>query len=404
MASLQDVLKVVDWKNILPEASHKVLSLIERCHTSAMGYHAYSCENKSCKHVHIQYHGCRNRHCTHCGTLRANEWMEDRLRELLPVKYFHVVFTLPSELKTIALLNRKEIYNLLFESSSRCILKLSKDEKRLGGIPSITSVLHTWGQQLDFHPHIHCIVSGGGVDKELNWKKLKNGAKRHSDFKLREGNGTYLFPYSVMEPLYKGFFLAKLNELIENKIVQLPQNTNWKSLKNDLYLKKWIIYAKNPMGNVAQVVEYLGRYTQKIAISNHRIKEVDKEGNVTFWYKDYKDEGKKKLLKLTGNEFLRRFSQHILPPRFVRIRHYGILGNYKRKERLKIILGLFSVPKHPQKQKVPASISNLLRFGSSQITCPKCKKGKMELYQIVLPASRDGPSNAIMNQGFRSIN
>jgi len=143
MASLKDVLADVDWQNILPKASHKVLSLIERCHTSAMGYHAYNCDDVSCKHIHIQYHGCRNRHCTHCGTLRANEWMEDRLRELLPVKYFHVVFTLPTELKAIVYLNRKLMFNLLFESSSRCILKLSKDEKRMGSMPSITSVLHT---------------------------------------------------------------------------------------------------------------------------------------------------------------------------------------------------------------------------------------------------------------------
>ena len=392
MASLQDVLKVVDWQNLLPEASHKVLSLIERCHTSAMGYHAYSCEDTSCKHVHIQYHGCRNRHCTHCGSLRANEWMEDRLRELLPVKYFHVVFTLPSELKTLAYLNRKVIYNLLFESSSHCILKLSKDEKRLGGVPSITSVLHTWGQQLDFHPHVHCIVSGGGVDMDLNWQKLK------------KGNGTYLYPYSVMEPLYKGFFLSKLNELVENKTIQLPENTNWKVLKNELYLKKWIVYAKNPMGNAAQVVEYLGRYTQKIAISNHRIKEIDQEGNVSFWYKDYKDEGKRKLLKLTGSEFLRRFSQHILPARFVRIRHYGILGNYKRKERLKAILEKFKVPKHPEKLKVPTNIQNLLRFGRSHILCPKCKKANLILTQIVLPNTRDGPMKAIVSQIFSGNN
>jgi len=388
MASLQDVLKVVDWQNILPKASHKVLSSIQRCHTSSLGYHAYKCEDNGCQHVHIQYHSCRNRHCTHCGSLRANEWMEDRLRELLPVNYFHVVFTLPSELKALAYLNRKVIYNLLFESSSRCILKLSKDEKRLGGMPSITSVLHTWGQKLDFHPHIHCIVSGGGVDKDLKWKELK------------KGNGTYLFPYSVMEPLYKGFFLEKLDELIKSKVVQLPKNTNWTSLKNEMYLKKWIVYAKNPMGNASQVVEYLGRYTQKIAISNHRIKEVDLQGNVSFWYKDYKDQGKRKLITLSGKEFLRRFSQHILPARFVRIRHYGILGNYKRKERLKAILEKLGIPKHPEKLKIPTNIQNLFRFGSSRITCPKCNKGKLVLSQVVLPNPRDGPLKTIVNQGF----
>jgi hypothetical protein len=400
MASLQGVLKVVDWQKTLPIASHKVMSLIERCHTASMGYHAYTCEDKACEHIHIQYHGCRNRHCTHCGSLRAQEWMEDRLRELLPVKYFHVVFTLPSELKTIAYLNRKVIFNLLFESSAHCILTLSKDEKRMGGVPSISSVLHTWGQKLDFHPHVHCIVSGGGInkttttqgDKELAWKKLK------------KGNGSYLFPYSVMEPIYKGFFLDKLNKLIEAKEVQLPENTNWQSLKNELYAKKWIVYAKSPMGNAAQVVEYLGRYTQKIAISNHRIKEVDADGNVTFWYKDYKDEGKRKLLKLTGQEFLRRFAQHILPARFVRIRHYGILGNYQRKERLKVILALFDVPAHPEKLKVPTDIANLCRFGSSQVICPKCKKGKLVLIDVLLPRSRDGPSKAIEKQRFGMLN
>lgn len=400
MASLQDVLRVVDWQKTLPQTSHKVLSLIERCHTSAMGYHAYTCEDKACEHIHIQHHGCRNRHCTHCGSLRAQEWMEDRLRELLPVKYFHVVFTLPKELKAIAYLNRKSIFNLLFESSAHCILTLSKDEKRMGGVPSISSVLHTWGQKLDFHPHIHCIVSGGGINKtttnekddSLQWKPLK------------KGNGTYLFPYSVMEPIYKGFFLDKLNKLIEAKEVELPQKTHWQSLKNELYAKEWIVYAKSPMGNAAQVVEYLGRYTQKIAISNHRIKEVDADGNVTFWYKDYKDEGKRKLLKLSGQEFLRRFAQHILPARFVRIRLYGILGNYKRKERLKAILALFDVPEHPEKLKVPTSIANLCRFGSSQVICPKCKKGKLILLDVLLPRPRDGPSKAIEKHGFGVLN
>ena len=392
MASLQDVLKVVDWKNEMPHGSHKVLSSIERCHTAAMGYHAYTCDDATCEHIHIQYHGCRNRHCPHCGSLRAQHWMEDRLRELLPVKYFHacpvakrlgIVFTLPSELKAIAYLNRKVIYNLLFQSSSHCLLTLSKDEKWLGGVPSISAVLHSWGQQLDFHPHIHCIVSGGGVDKNLNWKNLK------------KGKGKYLFPYPVMEPIYKGFFLEKLHEYIENKTVKLPDNTNWPVLKNKMYDKKWIVYAKNPMGNAAQVVEYLGRYTQKIAISNHRIKELDAQGNVNFRYKDYKDGGKRKMLKLSGKEFLRRFSTHILPPRFVRIRHYGILGNFKRKERLREILKKFKVPPHPEKLKVPTNIANLCSFGSSEILCPKCKKGKLVLRHVELPRSRDGPKNAI---------
>jgi hypothetical protein len=356
------------------------MSLIERCHSAAMGYHAYRCDDKNCKHVHIQYHGCRNRHCPHCGSHRAQLWMEDRLRELLPVKYFHVVFTLPCELKEIAYINRRKVFKLLFDSAAHCLLSLSKDEKYLGAKPSISAVLHTWGQQLDFHPHVHCIVSGGGIDKQNKWLNLK------------KGKGKYLFPYNVMEPLYKGFFLDHLNRLIKQGEVGLPDTCNWKQLKDRLYRKKWIVYAKNPMGKAAQVIEYLGRYTQKIAISNHRIKCIDQHSRVHFWYKDYRDGGKRKLMKLEAGEFIRRFAQHILPPRFVRIRHYGIIGNYKRKERIAEILKNMKVPLHPAKLEVPWEISRLCILGESGITCPKCKKAKLVLIEVCLPIkSRAGP-------------
>ena len=380
MADVQKLLnQLPHWQNLIPEAAHKVVSKIERCHTSAMGYHAYRCSDASCNHVHIQYHGCRNRHCPHCGSHRAKQWMEERLNELLPVKYFHVVFTLPSELKRLAYINRKEVFKLLFDSAAHCLLTLSKDEKYLGGMPSISSVLHTWGQQLDFHPHVHCIVSGGGVDKQNRWKNLK------------KGSGRFLFPYAVMEPLFKGFFMDKLNRLIKNGEVKLPNNCNWKQIKDRLYRKKWIVFAKQPMGNAHQVIEYLGRYTQKIAISNHRIKYIDADNRVTFWYKDYKDGGKRKLMTLSGEEFLRRFAQHILPPRFVRIRHYGILGNYKRKERIDKILKQMEVPLHPEKVKLPKEIEMLCMYGETEMTCPKCKQAKLILIEIRLPHSRAGP-------------
>jgi len=378
-ASVQGLLRTLDWQKITPESAHKVLRLIQNCHSEAMGFHAYQCEDKKCDHLHIQYHSCRNRHCPHCGSFRAQEWMEDRLRELLPVKYFHVVFTLPQELKKLVYLNRKLLYNLLFESSSHCILTLSKDPKHLGATPSISSVLHTWGQNLEFHPHVHCIVSGGGVDKNNEW------------YALKKGKGTYLFPYKMMEPLYKGFFLEKLNDLINKKLIKLPKGTNWKSLKNQLYDKNWIVYAKNPMGNAAQVVEYLGRYTQKIAISNHRILKIDVQGNITFSYKDYRDGGRKKCMTLSGEEFVRRFTQHILPPRYVRIRHYGFLGNYKRKERLQEIVKKMKIPPHAPKLDLPVSVKNLLMSGCSERKCPKCKKGNLVLISVVQPPKRAGP-------------
>jgi hypothetical protein len=222
-------------------------------------------------------------------------------------------------------------------------------------------------------------VSGGGVDKNNEWHALK------------KGKGTYLFPYKMMEPLYKGFFLEKLNDLINRKLIKLPAGENWKRLKTQLYAKKWIVYAKNPMGNAAQVVEYLGRYTQKIAISNHRIQQIDTQGNITFWYKDYRDNGRKKRMILTGEEFVRRFAQHILPPRFVRIRHYGFLGNYKRKERLQAIVNRLKIPPHSPKLELPTEIKNLLLRGSSERKCPKCKKGNMVLIAVVHPPKRAGP-------------
>ena len=377
MVNLQNILKVVDWQSSLPAESLKVMSLIDRCHTASMGYHSYCCKDNSCKHFHVQYHGCRNRHCPHCGSYKAKLWMEDRLKELLPVKYFHVVFTLPNELKELVYINRKSLFTLLFDSSSYALLASFK--QKLQAIPSISSVLHTWGQQLDFHPHIHCIVSGGGVDKQNKWVNVK-------------GNGKFLFPYKVLEALYKGFFMKLLNQWIIEGKINLPKNYDWLTIKDKLYKKEWIVYAKNPMGNATQVIEYLGRYTQKIAISNHRIKCIDEQNNVHFYYKDYRDAGKRKQMILKGEEFIRRFAQHILPARFVRIRHYGILGNYKRRERINNILQKMSVPKHPDKIKVPWEIEQLSKMGCSEMICPKCKKSPMILLNVCSPQkSRDGP-------------
>jgi hypothetical protein len=381
MYSLQQLLRLMpSWRSCVPEGSHKVLSLIERCHTASLGYHSYRCSDAECGHLHIQYHGCRNRHCPHCGASRAKMWMEERLAELLPVKYFHVVFTLPHELKHIAYLNRKTVFKLLFEASAHCLLSLCKDKKRMGALPSITSVLHTWGQQLAFHPHLHCIVSAGGVDRHNNWNPLK-----------KQGSGYYLFPYKVMEPLFKGFLLDKLNHLIASKEVKLPKKCNWKKLKDELYKKSWIIHANQPFGNVSQVIEYLGRYTQKVAISNHRIKYIDADNRVTFAYKDYADGGKRKQMTISGEEFIKRFAQHILPKRFVRIRHYGILGNHRRKERVAKILEKMKLPLHPDPVKLPLNIELLARYGKDITLCPKCQKAKLVLVSICFGLIRDGP-------------
>lgn len=387
MFTLQQLLKQMpQWKTVVPAGAHKVMSLIERCHTLALGYHHYQCSNAGCAQVHYRYHSCRNRHCPQCGTARSHQWMEERLGELLPVKYFHVVFTLPHELKPLAFINRREVFKLLFDASAYCLLKLSNDPKRLGAVPSITSVLHTWGQQLVFHPHVHCIVSGGGANKENQWKVLK------------KGDGNYLYPYGVMEPLFKGYFLDMLHRMITGGIVKLPQKSNWKELKNVLYKKRWIIYAKQPFGNAAQVIEYIGRYTHKVAISNHRIQNIDEQNRVSFNYKDYRDGAKRKLLTLEGAEFLKRFAQHILPKGFVRIRHYGILGNNQRKVRVAAILKKMDMPQHPVVVKTPLAIQLLSLYGKDPGLCPKCGKGKLILIAVCYPPVRAGPEAIIMKE------
>lgn len=389
MLSIQNLLqRVPHWQDLVHVNSYKVLSLIERCHTTALGYHQYRCENSNCNHIHVQYHGCRNRHCPNCGTSRTMQWMEDRNREILPVKYFHVVFTLPHELLPLAYINRKKIFTLLFEASSQCLLTLSHDPKWLGAAPSITSVLHTWGQQLVFHPHIHCMVSGGGADNLGNWITLK-----------KKGKGNFLFPYDVMLPIYRGIVLGKINKMIKNGDLKIPPDFYWQSVKEKLYLKKWIIFAKSPMGGSQQVIEYLGRYTQKIAISNHRIKNIAENGDITFSYKDYANGGKTKQMTLTGAEFLRRFEQHILPPRFVRIRHYGILGNNKRHITINKVLAKMKLPAHRLKVDVPLWLIMLSRFGVDIRVCQKCGEKSMVLEKICFPQVRAGPLQ-VKNENF----
>lgn len=304
------------------------------------------------------------------------------MRELLPTRYFHVVFTLPYELHQLVWGYRKVLFKLLFDSAAHCLLTLSKDPKYLGAVPAITAVLHTWGQQLQFHPHVHCIVSGGGADANNQWHELKKGF------------GDFLFPYNVMMPLYRGYFLDHLNRMIKEGTVCVPENTNWSKLRDRLYKTKWTVYAKSPVQSPDKVVEYLARYTQKIAISNHRIKQVDEQG-VVFTWKDYRQGGKRKTMRLSCEEFLRRFSSHILPPGFVRIRHYGLLTNRHRKTRLAAIMKNMAMQPHPEVLEVSPEVKRLLTFGTSAIKCTACNKGELVLIGVVYPSARGDPTKSI---------
>lgn len=274
--------------------------------------------------------------------------------------------------------NRKEFFNLMLEASSYTLLKFSKDEKMLGAVPGIISVLHTWGQQLSFHPHIHCIVSGGGLTKDGNFKiasKAKSGI---------------LFPVKAMKVVYRAFFMRRLNQEVRNGNITLTQEQlfNFAELKDELFKKEWIVYAKRPFGGPQQVIEYLGRYVNKVAISNQRIKKMD-DDTVTFEYKDYSDASKTKLMSLTHQEFLRRFEQHILPFRFTKIRSYGLYANNKRKKRVAKIFEKQKWPPHPKPMKVPLEIRLLEAFCIDITKCPTCKTGTMKLMQIVMPIKKE---------------
>lgn len=352
----------------------KVLQRIKTCRTAALGYHVYQCDNEVCGHIKYQYHSCRDRHCPNCGAIKKQEWIEARMQELLPAKYYHVVFTLPHELNSLVMGHRKLLYKLLFDASANTLLTFAKDPKYLGALPGIISVLHTWGQQLSFHPHIHCIVSGGGIADDNTWKEAK------------KNTWLFLFPVKAMGIVYRAKFLQALQQMITKAEVSLPGNTDIKQLFNLLYQKDWIVYAKAPFGGPHAVIEYLGRYTHKVAISNHRIASInDADGSVTFDYKDYADEGKRKQMTLLCSEFIRRFEQHILPERFTKIRTYGYLANRGRLSRINDVLAKMKAPLHKGLVKIPLQIRLKESFGIDIGQCPCCKEKTLQLVKVFYP-------------------
>ncbi len=278
-----------------------------------MGAHVDGCT--SCGHLRISYNSCRNRHCPKCQGAAREKWIQARQEELLPVSYFHVVFTLPDALNQLCLHKPEILYGLLFTTAWSVLNSFGNDPKLLGARTGMISILHSWGQTMTLHPHLHCIVPGGGLTKQGKWKQAKS-------------EGKYLFSVRAMSKVFRGRFIAALKE-------ELPGQMD-KAFINQLYKHKWVVYAKRPFAGPQSVVEYLGRYTHKIAISNHRIKNYQ-EGKVTFGYKDYRHGSIKKEMTLEALEFIRRFSLHILPKNFVRIRHYGICSSSAKQKSAVII-------------------------------------------------------------------
>ena len=326
----------------------KHLNNISKCHTDALGGVALTCSK--CNNVQYQYHSCRNRHCPSCQGSKREEWIERQQKYLLDVPYFHVVFTLPSELRSVALNQPRAIYNLLFKASWETIATLSKDARYLGAQPGMTAVLHTWSQNLGLHPHLHCIVPGGGLTKDGQWKTTRS-------------KGKYLFPAKVMSMIFKAVFMRELKALAKANVITLSPK-----LRNLLYRKKWVVYAKRPFANPTHVIEYLGRYTHKIAISNYRIIKVT-DTHITFRWKDYRHGSVNKNMQLTIAEFIRRFAMHILPHRFVRIRHYGILSYHARANKIEGI--------QKNQNYDPPKVKIVLRPTININQCAVCKHQEM---------------------------
>ena len=330
-----------------------ILDRISRCHTIALGYHCYQCDNAACQHTHTQYHSCGNRHCPFCGTLKKDKWVEDRIADLFPTPYYHIVFTIPHSWNKVMMQSPKEMYTILFDASSETLLDLGRNEAYLGATPGITTVLHTWGQKIDYHlpagqagVHLHCVVSGGGI-KEGKWVKAKRA------------NGKFLFPEAALRKKYKAIFLRMIRERKEDIAASDKQIDD--AIRTSGY-KRWKVYAKSPFGGPDQVMKYLGRYTHKTAITHYRIESVE-HGKVYFQYKDYADGNKTKSMHLDEKEFLRRFEMHMLPKRFVRIRHYGFLTNRGKVTRLNELRKTMGLEETTVPIEVPVAVRLLEKFG-----------------------------------------
>lgn len=302
----------------------KVMSAIERCRTVALGGHVARCESASCRHLHIAYNSCRNRHCPKCQGAAARDWLEDRKAELLAVGYFHLVFTLPAPIAALAYQNKRVIYGLLFKASAETMLTIAADPKHLGARLAITSVLHTWGSAMTHHPHVHMIVPGGGIS--LDGERWVNARQK------------FLLSVRVLSRLFRRRFLEMLAKAHDDgqltfhgTLVSLADRAAFDAWHAPLHKTEWVVYAKPPFGGPEAVLAYLSRYTHRVAISNRRLIKADAK-SVTFRVKDYRIDGPEryKSMTLTSEEFIRRFLLHVLPKRFHRIRHYGLLANSQR--------------------------------------------------------------------------
>jgi hypothetical protein len=337
-------------------AQRRVMTAIEICRTAALGGHVERCED--CAHTRIAYNSCRNRHCPKCQWSAAERWLAAREAELLPVPYYHVVFTLPAQVGAIAYQNKAKVYGLLFSAAAEALTTIAADPKHLGVQIGVTAVLHTWGQNLDHHPHVHCIVPGGGVSPDgLRWIPCRPG---------------FFLPVRVLSRLFRRLFLEGLEAL--HRAGKLQFFTDLAGLKDigafssrlaPLRKTEWVVYAKRPFAGPSQVLAYLARYTHRVAIGNGRLVGFD-EHRVSFRWKDYRESGrtKHKVMRLAAGEFIRRFLLHVLPDGFHRIRHYGLFANGHRADKIALCRRLLDAP--------PVSVDCSADCPSEPPSCPCC--------------------------------
>jgi hypothetical protein len=358
MIELQDIFNDYGQQyrenNIIPSNKHKAMHAIEKCRTASLGSHIDEC--LACGHIKISYNSCRDRHCPKCQSIKKEEWIESRKSELLNVQYFHVVFTVPDSLNTIIYRNQKAMYSLLFQCVSETLTELALDKKYLGAQIGVTSILHTWGQNILYHPHVHCIVPGGGLSP--------------SGIEFRFSKKKFFLPVKVLSKKFKGKFLYHLQQKIQNEEIDLTDIVDFQDLILKSKLIDWVVYCKPPFKSPQNVISYLARYTHRVAISNNRIVGYE-NGKVTFKWRDYKDNNKEKLMTVSVDEFIRRFLLHILPAKLFKIRHYGILSNRNKKTKLILCQKLTGIRieqiKRRSKREILAKI-----FGRDVYCCSEC--------------------------------
>jgi len=335
----------------------RILRAIASCRTAALGGHVQTCDH--CRHQRIAYNSCRNRHCPKCQGSACARWMAEREEELLPVEYFHVVFTLPDAFNALALANQRVLYNVLFDAVAQTLLEVAANPKRLGARIGFIGILHTWGQNLSLHPHVHCVVPGGGLSADGRWVACRAG---------------FFLPVRVLSRVFRGKFIDGLKRMRgKGKLIGTEDDRAFDRLLKASVKHDWVVYAKPPFGGPQQVLKYLARYTHRIAISNRRLVSVDDE-TVSFGWKDYAHGNRPRTMTLDGAEFLRRFLLHAVPGGFMRIRHFGLLANRMRTKNLERCRRLLAF-------EAPADASAQVSPGSGATVehehCPLCGVGRL---------------------------